>query len=62
MADVWIRNGGSLMLFVGESDAGESWLEEHIGHATRYAGTYVVEPRYAVDVAAGIVGDGLVVV
>jgi hypothetical protein len=62
MADVSIRDEGSVVLFTPESDAGREWVEEHIGADNGfqpYWPTVVVEHRYAGDVADGMVGDGL---
>lgn len=66
MADVSIRNEGSIVLFTPESDAAREWVEEHIGqHIGQDTGfqpywpTVVVEHRYAADVADGMAGDGL---
>lgn len=62
VADVTVENHGSLMLFRPETDAGREWIDQHVDpDAMRWAGAVVVEPRYAGDLADGMVGDGLVV-
>jgi hypothetical protein len=57
--DVFVNDCGSIVVLTGISKSGSSWLEENIGHATRFGTRYVCEPRYADDIIAGIINDGL---
>ena len=62
-SDVVVENHGSIFLFQPLTAAGEAWIAVHVSDdATRYAGALVVEPRYARDLAAGMLADGLRVV
>jgi len=61
-ADVSIRNEGSLMLFRLETPAARAWRDEHVSEdSIDFGGALVVEPRYAADLAHGMMADGLVV-
>ena len=58
--DVQISNHSSLFLFHAETQLGMEWINEHVpSDATFFAGALYVEPRYALDLAAGMVADGL---
>lgn len=58
--DVTVANEGSLLLFTPKTDSGRTWLEQNVeSEATWYAGSLVVEPRYARELAAGMIADGL---
>ena len=63
VVDVEVQNHGSLMVFNLNTADAQEWVEEHVGGETTWWGEngLVVEPRYAQDLAAGMVGDGLVV-
>ena len=61
-ADITAQNEGSLWIVSGATDAGCTWLEENLqGDAMRWAGGFVVEPRYVGPILAGASTDGLVV-
>lgn len=60
MADVTIENHGSIMLFRLNTDAAEEWVDTYVSDdAQLWGGALVVEPRYAGNLAAGMVDDGL---
>jgi len=57
---VSIEDDGSLFLFHLLTDAARSWVETHVtGEHTMYDDSLVVEHRYAEDLAAGMIRDGL---
>lgn len=63
MADLSIQNEGSIFLLRAHTDAGETWIAEHIpDDAMTFGGAVVVEHRFIGDIAAGAVNDGLEVV
>lgn len=63
MPDVQVENHGSIFLFEPLTEDAHEWIEEHIPEdATWWAGRLAVEHRFARDVAAGMLGDGLEVV
>jgi len=60
ISDVEIENCGSLFVFQPLTPAAEAWIAENVSEeSTWWAGGLVVEPRYARDLAAGMVADGL---
>lgn len=59
-ADITAQNEGTLWIVSGASDAGYTWLEENLAEdAMRWAGGFVVEPRYVGPILAGAFADGL---
>lgn len=59
--DVRVANHGTLFLFTPLTDAASAWIAEHIPEDAQWLGrSLVVEHRYAMDVAKGMTGDGLV--
>lgn len=59
-SDVFVENHGSIFLFQPLTAAAEEWIAANVsGEPMRYAGALVVEPRYARDLAAGMLADGL---
>lgn len=59
--DVEVENHGSIFLFSPLTQPGREWIGEHVtGETTTFAGSLVVEARYARDLADGMMGDGLV--
>ena len=59
-SDVIVENHGSVFLFQPLTVLAEAWIAEHVADdAMRYADALVVEPRYAPDLAAGMLADGL---
>jgi hypothetical protein len=60
--DVTVENHGSIFLFRPHTDSGREWIEQHIPEDALTLGDAVaVEHRYALDIAKGMQGDGLVV-
>lgn len=60
MGDIFIKNHGTILIFVPATEAGMEWMEQHIDPgAMRWAGGIVVEPRYAADIVHGAQDDGL---
>lgn len=58
--DVQVENHGSLFLFRPLSDFAADWIEENVnGEAQFFGGALVVEPRYAGELAEGMVEAGL---
>lgn len=62
--DIRIENHGSLFVFWPLSESAKSWVDENVAEPTFLGGTHaiVVEPRYARELADGMMADGLVVV
>lgn len=59
-ADITARDEGSLWIVSGDTAAGCTWLEENLQEdAMRWAGGFVVEPRYVGPILAGACADGL---
>ena len=60
MADIEARDEGSLWIVSGGTTLGHDWLEENLEEeAMRWAGGFVVEPRYVGPILAGACADGL---
>lgn len=60
MGDIFIKNHGSILIFVPATEAGMEWMDEHLpADAMRWAGGIVVEPRYAGPIIDGAQADGL---
>jgi len=60
--DITVRNEGSLVLIIPETDAASEWLDEHLSdEVTYWCGALVVEPRYFLDLLCGMESDGLVI-
>jgi hypothetical protein len=60
--DVEIQNHGSLFLFYLNTTEAKAWVSENVSHERTYFGNALaVELRYARDLAAGMVNDGLTV-
>ena len=63
MADVEVRNEGTIFLFRPLTEAAREWLAENVDEEAMYYGEFlVVEHRYADDLAQGMIDDGLEVV
>jgi hypothetical protein len=59
-SDFRIENHGSILLFRMNTLAAVQWVTENVQQGIQFFGdALVVEPRYARDLAAGIVTDGL---
>ena len=62
MSDIKVENHGSIFLFQPLTDSARNWIEEHVGEDAQFwSGALVCEPRYASDLADGMMSDGLVV-
>jgi len=62
--DFTVKNHGSIVLLVPETDAGRAWVEENIGCDNGYQPywpTVLAEPRYVAAIVEGMQNDGLVV-
>lgn len=60
VVDVTVENHGSLFLFHPQTDAGREWLTDNVdAEAQWFGGALVVEPRYARDLADGLLDAGL---
>lgn len=60
--DVYVRNEGSIFLFTPLTDKAREWLAEYAPDDAQYMGrSLVVEHRFAQDIAAGMIKDGLIV-
>jgi hypothetical protein len=57
--DLRIHDHGSVFLLEPASDAGQEWIDEHIGEAQTWGNSIVVEHRYIGGIAAGAMADGL---
>lgn len=59
--DVSVENHGSIFVFQPRSERGRTWIDEHVEAEDWqwWGGGLVVEPRYARDLADGMLGDGL---
>lgn len=60
MGDIFIKDHGTILIFVPATEAGMEWMDQNIDPgAMRWAGGIVVEPRYAGPIIEGAAGDGL---
>ncbi len=61
--DVIVHNGGSIFQFEPLTEAAKDWIEENVqAESWQFMGSSLcVEHRYAGDLAAGMIADGLVV-
>ena len=60
LADLIVRNEGSIFLLCPVTPAGSDWIEENIGADAQTWGTaIVVEHRYIGNIVDGAVRDGL---
>ena len=58
--DITVQNHGSIFLFVPETRRGRTWINENVqDDAQWWANALVVEHRYAMDLASGMMADGL---
>jgi hypothetical protein len=59
-SDVRIENHGSLFIFQPLTPAAQAWIEDNVSdESTWWGGGLIVEPRYARDLAAGMLANGL---
>jgi len=65
MVDITVTSDGpmsSVFVFTPHTDAARVWIGENIpDDATRWAGGFVAEQRFALDIAQGMVDGGLTV-
>jgi len=60
--DISIENHGSIFLFRLNTQAASDWVSENVQRDAQFFGdALVVEPRYARELASGMLADGLVV-
>ena len=59
MSDVTVENHGTVMLFVPQTEKGREWIVEHGSSPVWFGGALACEPRYAIDLAQGMLDDGL---
>lgn len=59
LLDVEISNDGSIYLFTLKSPQAREWVEDNVSEPQYFAGRLVVEARYAVDLAQGMLDAGL---
>lgn len=60
MSDVSIENHGSVFLFRLNTQAASGWVADNVQPDAQFFGhALVVEPRYARELAVGMVADGL---
>lgn len=59
MADLSVENHGSIFLLRANTDAGITWIAEHIPDDAQTFDSVVVEHRFIADIAAGAIDDGL---
>ena len=64
MADVLVRNEGTVVLLTPKSVEARAWVDENLGlEAWQWLGdSFAVEWRYAPNVVDGMIGDGLEVI
>ena len=60
MADIEVRDESSLWIVLTETALGQDWLEANLQvDALRWAGGFVVEPRYICAILRGACREGL---
>lgn len=64
MADVLVRNEGTVVLLTPRSDEAREWVDENLGlESWQWVGdSFAVEWRFAPNVVDGMIGDGLEVI
>ena|ERR1039458_5868484 len=64
MADVLVRNEGSVVMLTPKSVEARAWVDENLGlESWQWLGdAFAVEWRYAPNVVDGMIGDGLEVI
>jgi len=58
VADIIIRNEGTLFLFTPISDEATEWWDEHVQEGMTFSRSYVVEHRFAPAIIDGLVEAG----
>lgn len=60
--DIKFSNHGSICVLNGISHIGANWLDQNLAQdSQRWAGGYVVEPRYVDDIIEGAQSDGMTI-
>lgn len=60
--DIVVSAEGSLYLFTPHTGTGSEWLNDHLPEdAPMFGPAFVVESRYALEIAQGALDDGLAV-
>jgi hypothetical protein len=64
MADVLVRDEGSVIMLTPKSEKAKAWVDENLGlESWQWLGpSFAVEWRYAPDIVQGMMGDGLDVI
>lgn len=59
--DLRVENHGSVFLLRPLTDAGRTWIEEHVQYESwqMFGGAISMEPRYAAAIVEGAQNDGL---
>ncbi len=58
--DVEVSREGGLFLFAPLTGGAQDWIDEHVGDDATWCGErLVVEHRYALELAEGMLSDGL---
>ena len=60
--DVQVANEGTIVSFDLLSLKAQAWVTEHVHDALFFGGRLACEPRYAYELAQGMLDDGLTVV
>lgn len=62
-ADFNLRDHGSVVILTPRTNAAEDWVIKHLPADAPAWGRsgYVIEPRFATPIVAGIHGDGLII-
>ena len=63
MIDFDVANHGSILILTAQTPAARAWTDKHLPDDAMTFGQFgtVVEPRYIIDICAGIRDDGLTV-
>jgi len=59
--DVLVENHGTIFMFRPQTEAAKAWVKENVQAEQWLGNGFAVEPRYARDLAAGMLSAGLVV-
>ena len=59
MPDIEVRNAGTIFTFTPVSNKGLEWLETYAGDAQRFGSAFIVEHRYAQEIAQAALDYGL---
>jgi len=61
MTDIRVENHGSIYIFIPQTDDGREWVDANLSlESWQWFGPgFAVEPRYALQLAEGMLNDGL---